>query len=38
MDLGTAEELVLRVSPRYRIPEPIRRADRKVGEMRREAC
>ncbi len=37
MDLGTAEDLVLRVSPRYRIPEPIRRADRKVGEMRREA-
>lgn len=37
IDLETAEELVLGVSPRYRIPEPIRRADRKVGEMRREA-
>lgn len=37
MDLTTAVRLVLRVSPRYRIPEPVRRADRRVGRMRREA-
>lgn len=37
MDLGTAVDLVLEVSPRYRIPEPIRRADRTVGELRRSA-
>lgn len=36
MDLETAVELVLAVSPRYRIPEPVRRADRLVGRMRRE--
>lgn len=35
MDLSTAVELVLSVSPRYRIPEPIRHADRRVGELRR---
>lgn len=35
VDLETAVELVLEVSPRYRIPEPIRRADRQVGQMRR---
>lgn len=35
MDLTTAVELVLTVSPRYRIPEPIRRADRLVGRLRR---
>lgn len=36
-DLATAVEVVLSVSPRYRIPEPIRRADRLVGRLRREA-
>lgn len=36
MDLDAAVDLVLQVSPRYRIPEPIRRADRKVTEMRRQ--
>lgn len=35
-DLATAVEVVLTVSPRYRIPEPIRRADRLVGRLRRE--
>jgi deoxyribonuclease V len=35
MDLETAVDLVLSVSPRYRIPEPIRRADRRVGRLRR---
>lgn len=37
MDLETASELVLTVSPRYRVPEPVRRADRTVGELRRDA-
>lgn len=37
IDLPTAVELVLSVSPRYRVPEPIRRADRLVGRLRREA-
>lgn len=35
IDLASAVELVLSVSPRYRIPEPIRHADRRVGELRR---
>lgn len=38
IDLATALEVVLSVSPRYRIPEPIRRADRLVGRLRREAA
>lgn len=37
IDLETALEVVLAVSPRYRVPEPIRRADRLVGRLRREA-
>lgn len=37
MDLETATEVVLEASPRYRIPEPVRRTDRLVGELRREA-
>lgn len=36
MDLDTAVRVVLRSSPRYRIPEPVRRADRLVGRLRRE--
>ncbi len=35
MDLETAVELVLSVAPTYRVPEPIRHADRTVGELRR---
>lgn len=35
MDLETAVDLVLDVSPTYRVPEPIRHADRRVGELRR---
>lgn len=35
MDLETAVELVLAVSPTYRVPETIRHADRRVGELRR---
>ena len=35
MDLDTAVGLVLQVSPTYRVPEPIRHADRRVGELRR---
>jgi len=34
MDLATAVEIVLGVSPRYRIPEPIRRAHRLSNEAR----
>jgi deoxyribonuclease V len=37
MDLPTAIELVLRVSPRYREPETTRRAHRLVNELRRGA-
>lgn len=37
VDLETAVDVVLSVSPRYRVPEPIRRADRLVGRLRREA-
>ena len=35
IDLDTAVELVLSVSPRYRIPEPVRRADALAGRLRR---
>ncbi|MDP2496847.1 MAG: deoxyribonuclease V [Candidatus Palauibacterales bacterium] len=35
MDLETAVDVVLEVSPTYRVPEPIRHADRRVGELRR---
>lgn len=35
MDLATAVEVVLASAPRYRVPEPIRRADRLVGRLRR---
>lgn len=37
IDRRAAAELVLSTCPRYRIPEPIRRADRLVGRLRREA-
>jgi len=37
MDLETAVELVLRVSPRFREPETTRRAHRLVNELRRSA-
>lgn len=36
-DLESATDLVLSVSPRYKIPEPIRAAHRTVNEMRRDA-
>jgi len=36
MDLETAVELIHRLSPRYRIPEPVRRSDRLAGQRRRE--
>lgn len=36
IDLAGAVELVLAVSPRYRVPEPVRRADRLVGALRRD--
>lgn len=35
VDLDTAVDLVLAASPRYRVPEPVRHADRRVGELRR---
>ncbi|MFW6193217.1 MAG: endonuclease V [Gemmatimonadota bacterium] len=35
IDLAGAVELVLGASPRYRVPEPVRRADRLVGDLRR---
>lgn len=35
MDLDTAVDVVLRVSPRYRIPEPIRRAHRLSNQVRK---
>lgn len=35
IDLDTAVELVLSVSPRYRVPEPVRRADALAGRLRR---
>ena len=34
--LDQAKRLVLRLAPRYRLPEPQRLADREVGRMRRE--
>lgn len=37
MDLPTAVDVVLRASPRYRIPEPIRRAHRRANEARTRA-
>ena len=37
MDLATAVELVLRVSPRFREPETTRRSHRLVNEVRRRA-
>lgn len=37
MDLETAVELVLSVSPRYRVPEPVRAADRLVRRLSTEA-
>jgi deoxyribonuclease V len=37
MDLATAVEVVLKASPCYRIPEPIRRAHRLSNELRRRA-
>ena len=36
VDLEGACDLILRVSPRYRIPEPIRHADRLCGRYRKE--
>ncbi|GHD22778.1 endonuclease V [Nocardiopsis kunsanensis] len=36
VDLAGAADLVLRLSPKYRVPEPIRRADRLCGERRKE--
>lgn len=36
VDLEGATDLVLRLSPKYRIPEPIRHADRLCGEYRKE--
>lgn len=36
VDLSTAVDTLLRVAPRYRHPEPIRRSDRLVGRLRRE--
>lgn len=35
VDLNAAVEVVLASAPKYRVPEPIRRADRLVGRMRR---
>ncbi|OLT26729.1 endonuclease V [Nocardiopsis sp. CNR-923] len=35
VDLDGAADLVLRLSPRYRVPEPVRHADRLCGEHRR---
>lgn len=37
MDLRTAVDLVLSVATRYRVPEPVRQADRLVGRLRRKA-
>lgn len=36
VDLAGAADLILRVSPKYRIPEPIRHADRMCGRYRKE--
>ncbi|MCY9787884.1 endonuclease V [Nocardiopsis sp. EMB25] len=35
VDLEGAADLVLRLSPRYRVPEPVRHADRLCGEHRK---
>ncbi|NYH53728.1 deoxyribonuclease V [Nocardiopsis arvandica] len=35
VDLEGATELVLRMSPKYRVPEPVRHADRLCGEHRK---
>ncbi|MFW6641677.1 endonuclease V [Nocardiopsis algeriensis] len=35
VDLEGAAELVLRLSPKYRVPEPVRHADRLCGEHRK---
>jgi deoxyribonuclease V len=37
VSLATARRLVLRFSPRYRVPEPIRAAHAEVNRLRREA-
>lgn len=37
MDLPAAVDVVLRASPRYRIPEPVRRAHRLANELRARA-
>ncbi|GAB3714174.1 endonuclease V [Nocardiopsis oceani] len=36
VDLAGAADLILRMSPKYRIPEPIRHADRLCGQYRKE--
>ncbi len=36
VDLEGAADLIMRVSPKYRIPEPIRHADRLCGLYRKE--
>ena len=36
VDLAGSADLVLRLSPKYRVPEPIRHADRLCGERRKE--
>jgi deoxyribonuclease V len=37
VSLATARQLVLRFSPRYRVPEPIRAAHAEVNRLRRES-
>ncbi|MGW5879331.1 endonuclease V [Nocardiopsis terrae] len=36
VDLAGSADLILRLSPKYRIPEPIRHADRLCGQYRKE--
>ncbi len=36
IDLAEAEKWVLRLATKVRLPEPVRRADRKVAEVRKE--
>lgn len=36
VDLDGAADLVLRLSPKYRVPEPVRHADRLCGEHRKQ--
>ncbi|PWV52758.1 endonuclease V [Nocardiopsis sp. L17-MgMaSL7] len=36
VDLEGSADLILRVSPKYRVPEPIRHADRLCGQYRKE--